>query len=253
MGESFTRRKLLKFGLASVGGVGGVAGGVYIGDQHGLIPPGHRHIYRVGDTLTYAAQRLLVSQQALVREFNQSDISRVPEINGYAPEIESYQRLLANDFADWRLKVDGMVARPGSFSLSEIQRMPSHSQITLHVCEEGWSFIAEWTGVRLSYLLELVGISPLAKFVVFTPYDGWWSSLDMTDALHDQTFLAYGMNGRSLPKDHGAPLRLRVARQLGYVSIKYLSDITITDSLDNIGQGMGAATPEWGYSWYAGI
>jgi len=99
----------------------------------------------------------------------------------------------------------------------------------------------------------LVGISPMAKFVVFTPYDGWWSSLDMTDALHDQTFLAYGMNGRTLPKDHGAPLRLRVARQLGYVSIKYLSEITITDSLDNIGQGLGSAALDWGYSWYAGI
>jgi DMSO/TMAO reductase YedYZ molybdopterin-dependent catalytic subunit len=145
------------------------------------------------------------------------------------------------------------VARPAAFSLAELQRMPSVSQITLHVCEEGWSFIAEWTGLRLSYLLDLVGISPMARYVVFMPYDDWWGSLDMVDALHPQTLLAYGMNGSGLPTDHGAPLRLRVERQLGYVSIKYLSRIIVTDSLESFGQGLGSAAPEIGYAWYAGI
>jgi DMSO/TMAO reductase YedYZ molybdopterin-dependent catalytic subunit len=248
-----TRRRVLKAGLATLGSTAGVGGAIYAANRHGLIPPDHQGAFGVGETLTYAAQRLLVPKQALAREFDRSDISAVPEVNGVAPETDAYQRLLANDFSDWRLNVDGMVTRPSSFTLDEIQRMPAHNQITLHVCEEGWSFIAEWTGVRLSYLLELVGISPMAKFVVLSPFDDWWGSLDMTDALHDQTFLAYGMNGRNLPTEHGAPLRLRVARQLGYVSIKYLSEITVTDSLENVGNGLGSAALDWGYSWYAGI
>jgi DMSO/TMAO reductase YedYZ molybdopterin-dependent catalytic subunit len=253
MSRLIKRRRLLKAGLSTLGSAAGIGGSIYLANRNGLIPPDHHGIFGVGETLTYASQRLLVSQQALAREFNRSEISAVAEINGPAPETDVYQGLLANDFSDWRLKIDGMVARPASFSLEEIQRMPAHNQITLHVCEEGWSFIAEWTGVKLSYLLELVGIDQAAKFVVFTPYDGWWGSLDMTDALHDQTCLAYGMNGQTLPTDHGAPLRLRVARQLGYVSIKYLADITVTDSLDDIGNGLGSAALDWGYSWYAGI
>jgi DMSO/TMAO reductase YedYZ molybdopterin-dependent catalytic subunit len=144
-------------------------------------------------------------------------------------------------------------ARPSSFTLSELHQLETASQITLHVCEEGWSFIAEWGGVRLSTLLERVGASPNARYVVFEPFDVWWGSLDMSDALHPQTLLAHSMNGQPLPMRHGAPLRLRVARQLGYVSIKYLSRIIVTDSLDGFGQGRGSAAPEWGYSWYAGI
>jgi DMSO/TMAO reductase YedYZ molybdopterin-dependent catalytic subunit len=253
MSRLITRRQWIRGGLSTVAGATGIGGALYLGGRHGLIPPDHQGLFGVGETLTYAAQRLLVSQQALAREFDPSEISRVPEVNGPPPLEDAYLRLLANDFSDWRLRVDGLVARPGSFSLQDIQRMPAHDQITLHVCEEGWSFIAQWTGVRLSYLLDLVGISPRARYVVFRPYDGWWGSLDMADALHDQTFLAYGMNGRDLPTDHGAPLRLRVARQLGYASIKYLAGITVTDSLDDFGLGLGSAAPEIGYSWYGGI
>jgi len=253
MSRLITRRGLLTTGLSALGGAAGIGGSLYAASRNGLIPPDHQGIFGIGETLTYASQRLLVSKQALAREFDRSDISAAPQINGTAPESDVYQQLLSNDFSDWRLGVDGMVARPGSFSLDEMMRLPSHDQITLHICEEGWSFVAEWTGVRLSYLLDLVGISPMARFVVFMPYDGWWGSLDMTDALHDQTLLAYGMNGRILPTDHGAPLRLRVARQLGYVSIKYLAGITVTDSLDAIGLRLGSAAPDWGYSWYAGI
>ncbi len=166
---------------------------------------------------------------------------------------EVYQRLLAAGFADWRLTVDGLVARPSSFSLAELKGRPSRSQITHQACEEGWSFIAEWTGVPLSYILTLVGVRPQAKYVVFFPFDESWDSLDMPDAWHPQTLLAYAMNGQDLPTPHGAPVRLRVARQLGYKSIKYLSRITVTDTLKNIGQGLGSISPEEGYSWYAGI
>lgn len=249
MSKLITRRTL----IASLAGVAGAGSALYLGARHSLIPPDHQGLFGAGETLTYAAQRLLVSKQALAREFDRSVISKIPEVNGPTPYSDDYLRLRADDFSPWRLTIDGMVARPGSYSLADIRRMPRQDQITLHVCEEGWSFIAEWTGVRLSYLLELVGISPQAKYVVFTPFDDWWGSLDMTDALHDQTLLTYGMNGRDLPLDHGAPLRLRVARQLGYASIKYLKSITVTDSLDSFGLGLGSAAPEIGYSWYGGI
>jgi DMSO/TMAO reductase YedYZ molybdopterin-dependent catalytic subunit len=253
MSGRIDRRKLLWTGLTGAVGLAGAGGTLFAARRRGLIPPDHQGLFGVGETLTYGTQRLLVSRQTLAREFSRSDISAVPEVNGYAPFNDEYLRLLDGRFADWRLAVEGLVARPAALSLAELQRMPAVSQITLHVCEEGWSFIAEWTGLRLSYLLELVGISPKARYVVFMPYDDWWGSLDMVDALHPQTLLAYGMNGNGLPTDHGAPLRLRVERQLGYVSIKYLSRIVVTDSLESFGQGLGSAAPEIGYAWYAGI
>jgi DMSO/TMAO reductase YedYZ molybdopterin-dependent catalytic subunit len=132
-------------------------------------------------------------------------------------------------------------------------RCPSRTQITHQACEEGWSFIAEWTGVPLSYVLDRVGVQQRARYVVFFPFDTSWDSLDMPDAWHPQTLLAYAMNGKELPAEHGAPLRLRVPRQLGYKSVKYLSRITVTDTLKNIGKGLGSISPEIGYSWYAGI
>jgi len=119
--------------------------------------------------------------------------------------------------------------------------------------KEGWSFIAAWTGVPLSHVLNFVGINPNAKFVVLYPYDTLWDSIDMLDALHPQTTLAYALNGQELPTPHGAPLRLRVPRQLGYKSIKYLSRITVTDSLKHVGDGRGSSEPAAGYSWFAGI
>jgi DMSO/TMAO reductase YedYZ molybdopterin-dependent catalytic subunit len=164
--------------------------------------------------------------------------------------------LLKGNFAGWRLVIDGLVARPLSWSLSELKRLPASSQITHQACEEGWSFIAQWTGVSLSYVLNLVGVSNRGRFVVFYPFDfdiNFWDSLDMADAFHPQTLLAYGMNGGELPTRHGAPLRLRVPRQLGYKSVKYLSRISVVDTLRNIGSGLGSASPDYGYSWYAGI
>lgn len=149
--------------------------------------------------------------------------------------------------------VDGLVDRPFAFSLAELKSLPSRTQITHQSCEEGWSFIAEWTGTPLSHILNLVGVRPEAKYVVFFPFDESWDSVDMSDAWHPQTLLAYGMNGQELPAPHGAPVRLRVARQLGYKSVKYLSRITVTNTLKNIGNGLGSISPEIGYSWYAGI
>lgn len=249
MNKLLTRRKL----IGAAAGVSGLAIAARLADRYGLIPPDHGGIYGIGETLTYASQRILMAHNPLAREFDRSEISKVFPVSGDPPENETYRRLLAEGFSQWRLRVDGLVARPASFSLEELRRQPSRTQITHQACEEGWSFIAEWTGVPVSWLMNLVGVLPQARYVVFFPFDTSWESLDMQDALHPQTLLAYAVNGKELPTPHGAPVRLRVARQLGYKSVKYLSHITVTDTLKNIGKGLGSSSPEIGYSWYAGI
>jgi DMSO/TMAO reductase YedYZ molybdopterin-dependent catalytic subunit/thiosulfate reductase cytochrome b subunit len=249
----FSRRALIKTGLGALVGVGTFGAGIRLANRCGLIPANHRGIYGLSETLTYAGQRLLTRLPSMAREFDRSKISTVIPVNGKAPTAEPYQRLLAGGFADWRLRIEGMVARPSSLSLAELRAFPSRSHITHQACEEGWSFIAEWTGVPLSYVLERVGIHPDARYVFFFTFDDWWDSIDMDDALHPQTLLAYGMNGPELPLDHGAPLRLKVARQLGYKNLKYLSRIMVTDSAKGIGDGLGSGSPAAGYSWYAGI
>jgi len=251
--RGISRRKLITTGLAAAAGACGLGVAARLAERYALIPPDHAGIYGAGETLTYAAQKLLMSHHSLAREFSRSDISKVFPVNGEVPENETYHRLLAHGFADWRLTVDGLVAHPLALSLAELKSFPSRNQITHQACEEGWSFIAEWSGVPLSYILNLVGVRREAKYVVFFPFDESWDSLDMSDAWHPQTFLAYGMNRQELPTPHGAPVRLRVARQLGYKSVKYLSRITVTDTLKNIGKGLGSISPEIGYSWYAGI
>ena len=194
-----------------------------------------------------------MSYHSMAREFDRSQISK-PRVNGDPPKNETFERLLAVRFVVWRLTLDGLVARPSSFSLADLKRYPSSTQITHLACEEGWSYIAEWTGVPLAYVLNLAGVLPQAKYVVYFSLDrGWWDSLDIAEALHPQTLLAYGMNDQELPKGHGAPVRIRVPRQLGYKNVKHLSRITVTDNLKNFGKGLGSTVPEFGYSWYAWI
>jgi DMSO/TMAO reductase YedYZ molybdopterin-dependent catalytic subunit len=253
MNMHVTRRRLIRTGLAAAAGVSGLAAASSIADRYGLIPPDSGGIWGPGETLTYATQRLLMTRHSMAREFSRSEISKVIPVSGPQPKTDPYQRLLAAEFRDWRLAVDGLVARSAVFSLDEIKRMPARSQITHQACEEGWSFIAEWTGVPLSYVLNLVGVSQQAKFAVFYAFDETWDSLDLGDARHPQTFLTYNVNGKDLPPDHGAPLRVKVARQLGYKSVKYLEKITLVDSLKHVGDGRGSISPSQGYSWYAGI
>jgi len=255
MRELPSRRKLITTGLATVAGASGLTVAARLADRYGLIPPDHFGLYGVGQTLTYASQRILTSHHSMAREFNRSDISKVCPINGDPPEDETYQRLLAGRFADWRLTIEGLVARPSSFSLADLKRFPSRSQITHQACEEGWSFIAEWTGVPLAYVLNLVGVLPQAKYVFFFSFGPKqkWGSLDMLDAWHPQTLLAYGMNGPEIPTPHGAPVRVRVPRQLGFKSTKYLSRIIVTDTVKPFGKGLGSSSPEHGFSWYGGI
>lgn len=260
MSNLLSRRKLIAAGLATAGGASGLALAARLAARYGLVPPDYSGIYGVGQTLTYASHRILLSHHSFAREFDRSQISKVCPVNGEPPESEAYQRLQAGGFSGWRLTVDGLVARPASFSLAELKSFPSHSQITHQACEEGWSFIAEWTGVPLSYVLNLVGMLPQAKYAFFFPFaeKGFplgkkWGSLDMFDAWHPQTLLAYGMNGHDLPTPHGAPIRVRVPRQLGFKSLKYLARITVTDTAKNIGKGWGSSSPEHGFSWYGGI
>ena len=253
MSRLLTRRRLITTGLSAIAGASGLAAAAKLADRYGLIPPDHGGIYGAGETLTYASQRLLTKGGARAREFDRSQISKVAPVNGAVPSSSDYRELFTRRFTDWELGVDGLVARPSTFTLSDLRHMPATSQITHQACEEGWSFIAEWTGVQLSHMLNVVGVSPRAKYVVFFAYDDLWESIDMDDAWHPQTLLAHAMNGETLPAPHGAPIRLRVPRQLGYKSLKYLAQITLVDSLKDIGQGLGSISPELGYSWYAGI
>lgn len=248
-----SRRKVIVGGLATAAAVTGLDVADRLAQSYGLVPPDHSGIYGLGETLTYASQRLL-TRHSLAREFSRSQISARPLANELAPPSDAFKRLQAGKFADWRLTITGLVDRPGSFSLDQLKSYPSRSQITEVVCEEGWSYIAEWIGVPLSHVLDVVGVQPHAKYVVYFSIEpDWWESMDMADALHPQTFLTYGMNGGELPVGNGGPLRMRVPRQLGYKNVKFITHLTITDDLKKFGKGLGSASPEGGYAWYAGI
>jgi len=248
-----SRRKLITTGLTAAAGASGLAAAVRIANRYGLIPPDCGGVFGAGETLTYASHRLL-TRHSMAREFPRSQISKSPVVNGRTPQSLTFKLLEAGKFADWQLEVEGMVANPGSFSLADLRAFPARSQLTHLACEEGWSFIAEWIGVPLSHVLNLTGTLPEARYVVyFSMQSRWWGSVDMADALHPQTLLTYGMNGGDLPVGHGGPLRLRVPRQLGYKSVKYITRLIVTDSLKDFGKGLGSSASEAGYAWYAGI
>ena len=251
--SKLSRRQLITTALAATAGASGLAVAAKLARRYGLVPPDSGGIYGPGATLTYAAQRLL-TRHSLAREFSRSQISAKPLMNEVAPLGDDFQRLQKAGFADWRLNVDGMVAHPGSFSLADLKSFPRQSHITMIQCEEGWSYIAEWTGAPLSHLLEVVGAAPHATHVVYRSIQrDWWESIDMADALHPQTILAQEMNGSELPVGFGGPLRMRVMRQLGYKSVKYITSLTVTNNIKKFGKGLGSASPEAGYSWFAGI
>jgi len=251
--NKISRRKLIVSGLAATAGASGLYAAARLAEKYGLIPPDHGGIYGLGETLTYASQRLL-TRHSLAREFPRSSISPRPFPNELAPLTVDFKRLQAGGFADYRLSVDGMVAQPASFSIADLKSYPSRSHITQIACEEGWSYIAEWIGVPLSQVLNLVGALPQAKYVVYSSMEpDTWDSIDMADALHPQTFICYGMNGNDLPVPHGGPLRMRLPRQIGYKNIKFITHLTVTDDLKKFGKGLGSIACEYGYAWYTGI
>ena len=251
--SKISRRALIRGGIATAVGASGFAAAAQLGRRYGLIPPDCRGIYGAGETLNYGVQRLF-ARNTLAREFPRSAISKVPFANATDPPKDDFKRLQAGGFLDWRLKVDGMVARPASLTIGEIKSYPTRSQITHLACEEGWSYIAEWTGAPLSHILEEAGVLPQAKYVFyFSIQHDWWDSIDIAEAMHPQTLVAYGLNGGDLPVGNGGPLRLRVPRQLGYKSVKYITRLAVTDSPKSFGKGLGSLAPEFGYTWYAGI
>ena len=244
-----TRRAAITAGLAGLGGL------VFARYPREL-PPTYGHILRMGDAVTYAAQRALLPRQTLVREYSRADITSFPAIGTTDPGSRrtelgaEYRKLQAEGFKDWKLSVEGSVKHERTFSLAELKELPSRTQITRHACEEGWSAIGEWTGVPLRHVLEAAGILPSARFVVYSAYDDWIDSMDLLDALHPQTILAYGMNGRDLPIPHGAPVRLRLETQLGAKGLKFLNRLVVVDEFDD-GGPEGAIQNGW--SWYMGI
>lgn len=206
------------------------------------------------------AHRALAGKQALAKEYSRADLSPSFRGNGsLTVDSDFYRTQLANGFADWRLEVHGLVEAPLSLSLDNIRRLPQRTQITRHDCVEGWSAIGEWTGVQLSLLLDAAKVKPEANFIIFRcadTYKGtdYYESVDMVEAYHPQTIIAHMLNGEALPEKNGAPLRMRIERQLGYKHAKYLTAIEAVASLDVIGQGKGGYWEDTtGYQWYAGI
>ena len=251
--SNISRRKFLTAGLAATAGISGLGVAASLAKHYGLVPPDSGGIYGPGETLTYAAHRLL-ARHALAREFPRSMISKVPFPNAMPPLNDAFKRLQSGSFADWRLSIDGMVARPGSYSLADLRRFPVRNQITEVVCEEGWSYIAEWIGTPLSELLKDSGVLPQARYLVYFSIDpDWWESIDMVDAQHTQTLLSWAMNDGDLPVAFGGPLRLRVPRQLGYKSVKFVTRLTVTDSPRGYVSALIPKHPNGGYAWYAGI
>jgi DMSO/TMAO reductase YedYZ molybdopterin-dependent catalytic subunit len=247
-----SRRALLTAALAAAGG-SAVGGAGALGRRFGLVPPDAGGFYGPGETLTYAAHRL-IGRHALAREFPRHMISAKPFANSVRRRDDAFLAHQATGFTTWRLAVDGLIARRVSLSLQELRAMPVSRQVTELSCEEGWSYIAEWIGTPLGAVLDMAAANPEARYVVYQSHDdNAWDSIDLDEARHPQTLLAWGMNGGDLPVPFGGPLRMRVPRQLGYKSTKYVNRLVVTDSLDDFGTGKGSADAEAGYSWYAGI
>ena len=258
----FTRRAAVAAGFAGAGAL------LYEANSLTLAP-GMQRIFQGEEDWTWLAQRGLLAPGQLAREYTKADISPVFKANGTLdPGTPEYEAQVANNFVDWRLRVDGLVAHPLTLSLAQLGKLPSRTQITRHDCVEGWSCIGMWTGVPLSLLLKAAGLLPRARYAVFHCADNlggepakggeqspgqYYESIGLVDAFHPQTIIAYALNGRPLDVPHGAPLRLRLERQLGYKMAKYVQRIEIVASFARIAGGRGGYWEDRGYDWYAGI
>jgi DMSO/TMAO reductase YedYZ molybdopterin-dependent catalytic subunit len=258
MTEFDTRRRFLRV-LATGAGTLALAGCDRLSANRDVVG-----LLRSAESLTMGAQRLLLQARPLAREYGEDEISPRFRANGsFNPDSDVYRRLADGGFADWRLQVDGLVQQPLRLSLAELKALGARTQITRHDCVEGWSAIGKWEGVPLARVLDRAGLKPGARYVVFhcadeldpnAARDGfYYESIDLLDAYHPQTILAHTMNGRPLPIAHGAPLRLRIERQLGYKQAKYVMRIEVVDSYARIVGGRGGFWEDRGYEWYAGI
>lgn len=247
--ELLSRRKLIKRA--------GALGGLLLAgcDTQYYTPPVVRDgLMGVADIMTMASQRMLMSNEQLVQEHDSSEITKnFPVWNQSNPEDEEYQQLRAENYRDWRLPVTGLVNKPISMSLSDLKRLPRRTQTTMHICEQGWSAIAQWTGAPLLSVIQAAGgIKPNAKYIMINAYGGWYEGYDMFDVAHPQTILAYGMNGKDLPLGNGAPLRLRVERHCGYKQLKFIKSIEVVSSVESFGRGTGGLNSDYDFHWYAG-
>ena len=265
--ERSVRRSFLRIGMAAMGAVMlGACDRITRNETVVDAIKGVQHLNR-------AAHRLVTGRLAMAKEFTEADISPSFRANGTTePNSKRYRELTEKQFSDWSLQVGGLVEKPMQFSLSDLRAMPPRTQITRHDCVEGWSAIGQWTGVPLHQILALVKPTSAAQYVVFRCFDPmgkededdmsgtanaldstYYESIDMEDAMHAQTILAYDLNGKALPIGNGAPLRLRVERQLGYKQAKYLMKIELVSSFDKLRGGKGGYWEDEGYEWYAGI
>ena len=254
-----TRRQLL---LRAFGVTSGVASGLLLSGCEKLSrTEWFPKVLATGESVNNAIHKTFL-RKAMAQEFSPADLSPSFRSNGTdVPDNPAYAALAQSQFADWKLKVDGLVEKPGEFSLAQLRELPSRTQITRHDCVEGWSAIGKWKGVRLSALLEEVKPKPEARFVVFhcaDPMEGdgkspYYESIDMEDAFHVQTLLAYELNDKTLPVANGAPIRLRVERQLGYKHAKYIMRMELVESFAMIAGGKGGYWEDQGYDSYAVI
>ena len=239
-----------------------IAGGVLVAGCDNLSSkPGFTQMLAAAERLNRTLHHALAPRKSMAQEFSEADLSPYFRSNGTDnPDDPHYQALARSGFADWRLRVDGLVERPAQLSLAELRAMPSRTQITRHDCVEGWSAIGKWKGVPLSEVLARVRPNDAVRYVVFhcaDPMDAsgtrYYESIDMEDAYHPQTILAYELNDSPLPIANGAPLRVRIERQLGYKMAKYIMRIEAVRSFAHIGGGNGGYWEEDVYEWYAGI
>lgn len=259
---NISRRKFLTG--ASLGASGMLLSGCDAFDSQLRIGAPLRNFLEGANDLTWHTQRLLGGRDSMAQEFTEADIRQPMRPNGVTtPDDAIYKSLLANDFSDWRLEVAGLVERPLSLTRDQLIAMPSRTQITRHDCVEGWSCIAKWTGTPLALVLDQAVVKPEARYVMFHCLDTidrslsgdikYYGTIDLIDARHPQTILAYGLNGKSLPVENGAPLRVRVERQLGYKMPKYIRKIELVSSFADVGGGRGGYWEDYGYDWYGGI
>jgi DMSO/TMAO reductase YedYZ molybdopterin-dependent catalytic subunit len=263
-----TRRRALFTGLAGSGMLLSGCSKIFHADAL-TDSMSFQRVLAAAQSWTRATQRLLLADGQMAREYKPSDISPHFKANGtYNPGGSDYTRQVDEGFVNWRLRIGGMVTHPLSLSVAELRRLPARSQITRHDCVEGWSAIGGWTGVPLALLLRAAGVRAGAKYVVFYCADNldgdpdkggeqsagrYYESIGLVDAMHPQTIIAYDMNGKPLDVPHGAPLRLRVERQLGYKMAKYVQHIQLVSDFSHIGGGNGGYWEDNGYDWYAGI
>jgi DMSO/TMAO reductase YedYZ molybdopterin-dependent catalytic subunit len=220
-----------------------------------------RRTIGIAESANLRVHRALISRDKLAPEFSEADISTRFKVNGSNTGAdETYQAHAKAGFADWRLELGGLFDRPQKLSLAELRALPSRTQITRHDCVEGWSCIGKWKGVPLAILLKQAGLRSSARYIVFHCADrldesgpNYYESIDPVDAFHAQTILAYEMNDQALPVAHGAPLRLRVERQLGYKMAKFVMRVEAVESFAHLGDGKGGYWEDRGYDWYAGI